>query len=44
MPTIVISVTFRLGVFGFLSSKEIREYNEEFGETGVENYGLWDQI
>ncbi|KAG9767953.1 hypothetical protein KCU88_g7359, partial [Aureobasidium melanogenum] len=44
MPTIVISVTFRLGVFGFLASKEIREYNEEFGERGVGNYGLWDQI
>lgn len=44
IPTIVISVTFRLGVFGCLASKEIREYNEEYGESGVGNYGLWDQI
>jgi carboxylesterase type B len=44
MPTIVIAVTFRLGVYGFLASKEIRAYNEEFDEGGVGNYGLWDQI
>lgn len=44
IPTIVISVTFRLGVYGFLASREIREYNASFGETGVGNYGLWDQI
>lgn len=43
-PTIVISVNFRLGVYGFLASKEIREYNLEFGEEGVGNYGLWDQV
>ncbi|KAI1608354.1 Alpha/Beta hydrolase protein [Exophiala viscosa] len=44
IPTIVISVTFRLGVYGFLASKEIREYNTAHGESGVGNYGLWDQI
>jgi carboxylesterase type B len=44
MPTILISVTFRLGPFGFLASKEIREYNKELGEDGVGNYGLWDQV
>lgn len=43
-PTIIISINFRLGVFGFLASKEIREYNLEFGEGGVGNYGLWDQV
>lgn len=43
-PTIIISINFRLGVFGFLASKEIQEYNQEFGEEGVGNYGLWDQI
>ncbi|CAH0050690.1 unnamed protein product [Clonostachys solani] len=43
-PTIIISVNFRLGVFGFLASKEIQEYNLEFGESGVGNYGLWDQV
>ncbi|EXJ59293.1 hypothetical protein A1O7_06725 [Cladophialophora yegresii CBS 114405] len=44
IPTIIISVTFRLGVYGFLASKEIRQYNEKHGEGGVGNYGLWDQI
>jgi carboxylesterase type B len=44
IPTIVISVNFRLGVFGFLASEEIRDYNKEFGEDGVGNYGLWDQV
>ncbi|KAF9869968.1 hypothetical protein CkaCkLH20_12577 [Colletotrichum karsti] len=43
-PTIIISVNFRLGVFGFLASKEIREYNLDLGEQGVGNYGLWDQV
>ncbi|KAJ9615324.1 hypothetical protein H2200_001399 [Cladophialophora chaetospira] len=44
IPTIIVSVTFRLGVYGFLASKEIREYNASFNEAGVGNYGLWDQI
>ncbi|KAJ4374321.1 hypothetical protein N0V83_003062 [Neocucurbitaria cava] len=44
IPTIIISVNFRLGVFGFLASEELREYNREFGEEGVGNYGLWDQV
>ncbi|KAF2115004.1 Alpha/Beta hydrolase protein [Lophiotrema nucula] len=44
IPTIVISVNFRLGVFGFLASEEIRDYNKEFDEDGVGNYGLWDQV
>lgn len=44
IPTIIISVSFRLGVFGFLASEELREYNREFGEEGVGNYGLWDQV
>ena len=43
-PTLIISVNFRLGVYGFLASKEIREYNLEHGEIGVGNYGLWDQV
>lgn len=43
-PTIIISVNFRLGVFGFLASKEIRDYNLEHGEEGTGNYGIWDQI
>ncbi|KAL2004679.1 hypothetical protein VTN00DRAFT_3207 [Thermoascus crustaceus] len=44
VPTIIIAINFRLGVYGFLASKEIQSYNHEFGEDGVGNYGLWDQI
>lgn len=44
MPTIIIALTFRLGVYGMLASKEIKAYNSEFGEEGVGNYGLWDQV
>ncbi|KAF2809447.1 alpha/beta-hydrolase [Mytilinidion resinicola] len=44
MPTIIISINFRLGLFGFLASEEIREYNAEHGEDGVGNYGIWDQV
>lgn len=43
-PTIVISINYRLGVFGFLASREILEYNAHFGEEGVGNYGIWDQV
>lgn len=43
-PTIIISLNYRLGVLGFLASKEIREYNASFGEEGVGNYGIWDQV
>ena len=43
-PTIVISINYRLGVLGFLASKEIQAYQAEHGETGVGNYGIWDQI
>ncbi|GAB7356842.1 hypothetical protein MBLNU459_g7716t1 [Dothideomycetes sp. NU459] len=43
-PTIIISINYRLGVFGFLASKEIREYNASFGEDGVGNYGIHDQV
>ncbi|KIW64786.1 hypothetical protein PV04_09695 [Phialophora macrospora] len=44
IPTIVVTITYRVGVYGFLASKEIKEYNAEFNEGGVGNYGLWDQI
>ncbi|CAJ2503303.1 Uu.00g106970.m01.CDS01 [Anthostomella pinea] len=43
-PAIIISLNYRLGVLGFLASKEIREYNASFGEEGVGNYGIWDQV
>lgn len=43
-PTIIVTINYRLGVLGFLASKEIREYNASFGEDGVGNYGIWDQV
>jgi carboxylesterase type B len=44
IPTIIITMNYRLGVFGFLASEEIRNYNEKHDEAGVGNYGLWDQV
>jgi carboxylesterase type B len=44
IPTIIVTITYRVGVYGFLASKEIKEYNAELNEDGVGNYGLWDQI
>ncbi|EXJ78574.1 hypothetical protein A1O1_08975 [Capronia coronata CBS 617.96] len=44
MPTIIVTISYRVGVYGFLASKEIKEYNRQFGESGVGNYGIWDQI
>lgn len=44
IPTIIVTITYRVGLYGFLASKEIKEYNQEFNEGGVGNYGLWDQI
>ena len=43
-PTIIVTLNYRLGVLGFLASREIREYNASFGEEGVGNYGIWDQV
>ncbi|CAG9943064.1 unnamed protein product [Clonostachys rosea f. rosea IK726] len=43
-PTIVITVNYRLGVYGFLAGKDIETYNSSHGEAGVGNYGLWDQV
>ncbi|KAK9415745.1 putative Carboxylic ester hydrolase [Seiridium unicorne] len=44
IPTIIVTINYRLGVFGFLASKEIQDYNQKFGESGVGNYGIWDQV
>ncbi|KAK7675905.1 hypothetical protein QCA50_021157 [Cerrena zonata] len=42
-PTINVVINYRLGPFGWLASRDIKAYNEKFDETGVGNYGLWDQ-
>lgn len=38
---IVVTINYRLGVFGFMGSDEMRVLDGEFGSTG--NYGLQDQ-
>ncbi|KAI1342745.1 alpha/beta-hydrolase [Xylariaceae sp. FL0016] len=43
-PTIIITLNYRLGLFGFLASEQIQSYNRAHGEDGVGNYGIWDQI
>lgn len=44
LPTIIITLNYRIGVYGFLAGTDIAEYNRENGEEGVGNYGLWDQV
>lgn len=41
LPVIVASINYRLNVFGFLASEELREYR---GDGGVGNLGLYDQV
>lgn len=43
-PTIIITLNYRLGLFGIFASEEIMAYNQAHGEDGVGNYGLWDQV
>jgi carboxylesterase type B len=43
-PTIFITLNYRLGVFGFLAGRDLEAYNKQYGEAGVGNYGIWDQV
>ncbi|KAL4876813.1 Alpha/Beta hydrolase protein [Aspergillus karnatakaensis] len=43
-PTIIVTMNYRLGVYGFLAGYDIREYNAANGEEGTGNYGIWDQV
>ncbi|KAJ8509396.1 hypothetical protein ONZ45_g8435 [Pleurotus djamor] len=42
-PVIVVSINFRLGLFGFAASPIILNDNKAAGDKGVGNYGLRDQ-
>ncbi|CDK27222.1 unnamed protein product [Kuraishia capsulata CBS 1993] len=43
-PTIIITLNYRLGYYGFLYSNDIRNFNlkEGFGDSA--NFGFWDQV
>ncbi|KAF8886489.1 Alpha/Beta hydrolase protein [Infundibulicybe gibba] len=43
-PVILVTINFRLGLFGFAASPIIRDDNVAAGDEGVGNYGLRDQI
>ncbi|KAI0824855.1 carboxylesterase [Trametes gibbosa] len=43
MPTIIVSINFRLGLLGFAASPALRDDNKAAGDEGVGNYGLRDQ-
>ena len=43
-PTIVVTLNYRLGVYGFLAGRDLEAYNAVYGETVVGNYGIWDQV
>ncbi|KAL5495833.1 hypothetical protein ACEPAI_1297 [Sanghuangporus weigelae] len=43
-PVVIVSVNFRLVLFGFAASDLLREGNASAGEEGVGNYGLFIQL
>lgn len=42
-PVIVVTMNYRVGPYGFLTSKEIREESLARGEKGFANQGYHDQ-
>lgn len=43
-PTIIITLNYRIGVYGFLAGRDLQAYGEAYGESGSGNYGIWDQV
>jgi hypothetical protein len=42
-PVILVTINYRIGLFGFAASPALKEDNELAGDVGVGNYGLHDQ-
>ncbi|KAF9885685.1 hypothetical protein FE257_012667 [Aspergillus nanangensis] len=42
-PFVYVSLNYRVGYFGFLTSKELRDEAKRLGEAGYANQGLYDQ-
>ncbi|TFK99878.1 Alpha/Beta hydrolase protein [Pterulicium gracile] len=42
-PIILVTINYRIGLFGFAASPALRDDNEAAGDVGVGNYGLHDQ-
>lgn len=42
--SIVVSLTYRTGVLGFLGSRELTRDEDASGAAGTGNYGLWDLV
>ncbi|CAK7236589.1 hypothetical protein SCUCBS95973_009658 [Sporothrix curviconia] len=43
-PTVVVTVNYRLGVFGFLAGADLQAGNAAHGDAGTGNDGVWDQV
>lgn len=41
---LIVSNSYRLGIFGFLASADLRKDNDAAGDEGVGNYALRDQL
>ena len=44
LPTIIVTLNYRLGVYGFLGGTDLQAYAGSVGEEGCGNYGMWDQV
>ncbi|KAF2799646.1 alpha/beta-hydrolase [Melanomma pulvis-pyrius CBS 109.77] len=43
-PTVFVTINYRLGIFGFLASGDLKKDNAAAGDEGVGNYALRDQL